>query len=173
VIEEEAQEREARSEHPEVAGEQLGGGEQGRSGADASADPSLGASGTEMGPTLGAQAGGSGATGVAQNPMEEDTEEIEEIPHPPEEEEVHPQRIQVARQRHNEWVFHEEDWSGASSRQIRHTLEKLYSQVQVPLCRFPIVGDGFLSTVDVLMNCLCGRRSWRRPRSTANGASIQ
>jgi hypothetical protein len=132
VIEGEAQEREARSERPEVAGEQLGGGEQGRSGAGASADPSLGASGTEMGPALGAQASGSGATGAAQNPVEEGTEEIEEIPRPPEEEEVQPQRIRVARQRNNEWVFHKEDWSGASSRQIRRTLEKLYSQVQVP-----------------------------------------
>jgi hypothetical protein len=36
-----------------------------------------------MGPTLGAQAGGSWATGAAQNPVEEDTEEIEEIPRPP------------------------------------------------------------------------------------------
>ena len=75
--------------------------------------------------------------------VEEDIEEIEEIPCPPEEEEVQPQRIRVARQRHNKWVFHEEDWSGASSRQIRRTLEKLYSQVQVPSCRFPNVGDGF------------------------------
>jgi hypothetical protein len=25
----------------------------------------------------------------------------------------------------------------------------------------------------VLMDCLYGRRNWRRPRSTANGASIQ
>jgi hypothetical protein len=82
--------------------------------------------------------------------VEEDTEEIEEIPRPPEEEEVQPQRIQVARQRHNEWVFHEEDRSGASSRQIRRTLEKLYSQVQVPLRRFPVVGDGIPACVDEL-----------------------
>ena len=69
-----------------------------------------------MGPTLGARARGSGPTEAAQDPVEEDTEEIEEIPRPPEEEEVRPQCIRVARQRHNEWVFHEEDWSGASSR---------------------------------------------------------
>jgi hypothetical protein len=53
----------------------------------------------------------------------------------------------VARQRHNQWVFHEEDWSGASSRQIRRTLEKLYSQVHVPSRRFPFSNDDILSCV--------------------------
>jgi hypothetical protein len=103
-----------------------------------------------MGLTLGAQTGRSGAARAALNPVEEDVEEIEEIPSPPVEEEVRPQRIRVARQRHNEWVFHEEDWSGASSRQIRRTLEKLYSQVQVPSCRFPIVDDDCLGYFDEL-----------------------
>jgi chromosome segregation ATPase len=99
-----------------------------------------------MGPALGA----SEAAGAAPNPVDEDVEEIEEIPCPPEEEEVHPQRIRVARQRHNEWVFHEEDWTGASSRQIRRTLEKLYSQVQVPSHRFPFSNDDILACVDEL-----------------------
>ena len=78
---------------------------------------------------LDAEAGTMGAAETAQASVEEGDEEIA---HPPGEEEVHPQRIRVARQRHNEWVFHEEDWTGASSRQIRGTLEKLYNQVQVP-----------------------------------------
>ena len=81
---------------------------------------------------LGAEAGAMGAAETAEGPVEEGDEDIEEIARPPGEEEVRPQRIRVARQRHNEWVFHEEEWTGASSRQIRCTLEKLYSQVQVP-----------------------------------------
>ena len=85
-----------------------------------------------MGPTLGTEAGATEAAKATQGPVEEGDEEIEEIARPPEEEEVRPQRIRVARQRHNEWVFHEENWIGASSRQIRRTLEKLYNQVQVP-----------------------------------------
>jgi hypothetical protein len=82
--------------------------------------------------------------------VDKDVKEIEEIPRPPEEEKVHPQRIRVARQRHNEWVFHEEDWSRASSRQIRRTLEKLYSQVQVPSRRFPFSNDAISACVDEL-----------------------
>ena len=80
---------------------------------------------------LGAEAGATGAADTAEGSVEEGDEDIEEIARPPGEEEVRLQRIRVARQRHNEWVFHEEDWTGASSRQIRRTLEKLYNQVQV------------------------------------------
>jgi hypothetical protein len=85
----------------------------------------------EMGSVLGAEAGAAGAAGTAKDLVVEQGSDIEEIARSAWEEDVRPQRIRVARQRHSEWVFHEEDWTGASSRQIRHTLEKLYNQVQV------------------------------------------
>ena len=69
----------------------------------------------EMGPMLGAEAGATGAAETAEGLVEEGDEDIEEIARLPGEEEVCPQRIRVARQRHNKWVFHEEDWTGASS----------------------------------------------------------
>lgn len=97
------------AEHAESAEEQIGEGEQRSSGADPGASSSLDASGMEMGPMLGAEAGAAGAASTAKGPVAEGDDDIEEIACPSGEEEVHPQRIQVARQCHNEWVFHEED----------------------------------------------------------------
>ena len=89
------------AEHAEGAEEQLGGGEQRSSGADPGASSSLDASGMEMGPMFGAEAGTAGGAGTAKGPVDEGDDDIEEIARPPGEEEVRPQRIWVARQRHN------------------------------------------------------------------------
>jgi hypothetical protein len=60
----------------------------------------------------------------------EEEPEIEEIIHP-EEKNVAPQYVRVARKRGGEWVFHEEDHSDQAIRKLQRTIDDLMGQIKV------------------------------------------
>jgi hypothetical protein len=60
----------------------------------------------------------------------EEEAEIEEIVRP-EEENVAPQCVRVARKRGDEWVFYEEDHSDRAVRTLQRTVDDLMGQIKV------------------------------------------
>jgi hypothetical protein len=60
----------------------------------------------------------------------EEEAEIEEIVHP-EEENMAPQCVRVARKQGDEWVFYEEDHSDQAVRKLQQTVDDLMGQIKV------------------------------------------
>jgi hypothetical protein len=100
----------------------------------------------------------------------EEEVEIEEIVRP-EEENMVPQCVRVARKRGDEWVFYEEDHSDQAVHKLQRTVDDLMGQIKVRAmeprsCPLNFCRNYCYYSFIVL-------QSTKKHRSTKNGASIQ
>jgi hypothetical protein len=101
----------------------------------------------------------------------EEEAEIEEIVRP-EEENMVPQCVRVARKQGDEWVFYEEDHSDRAVLKLQWIVDDLMGQIKVRALEPRSCPSSFCSEIDVPDASLCCR-ALKKHQSTENGASTQ